>query len=80
MRCYGDFGGITYNEADFHYPGQSGLSGISYNTGDFVTPGTSGLGGFFESTKDFVSDNKVTILAVVIAAIGIMALSDKKKA
>jgi hypothetical protein len=72
----GDFGGITYNDGDYHYPGQSGFSGISYNPGDYVTPGTSGLGGFFDTTKKFVSDNQLVLLSLAIAGIGIYALLD----
>ncbi len=72
----GDFGGITYTEADYHYPGQSGFAGISYNPGDYVTPGTSGFGGFFDTTKKFVADNQMMLLALAIAGIGIYALMD----
>lgn len=76
----GDFGGITYTEADYHTPGQSGLSGISYNPGDYVTPGTSGFGGIVDSTVGFVKDNQMMLLALAIAGIGIYALVDKQKA
>ena len=72
----GDFGGITYTEADYHYPGQSGFAGISYNPGDYVTPGTSGFGGFVDTTKKFVADNQMMLLALAIAGIGIYALMD----
>lgn len=48
-------GGITYEEGDFHTPGQSGYAGISYNPGDYVTPGTSGLGEmpYFDYVKNY---------------------------
>ena len=80
MKCMGDFGGITYTDADFHTDGQSGLSGISYEPGDYVTPGTSGFGGFVDSTKSFIKDNQIPLLAVAILAIGLMAMKEDKKA
>jgi hypothetical protein len=76
----GDFGGITYNDGDYHTPGQSGFAGMSYNEGDFHTPGTSGFGGFVDSTKKFVSDYQMPLLAVAILALGVMALKEDKRA
>jgi hypothetical protein len=76
----GDFGGITYTDADFHTDGQSGFAGISYEPGDYATPGTSGFGGIFDSTKKFVSDNQIPIIAAAILVIGLMAMKDDKKA
>jgi len=80
MKCMGDFGGITYTNADFHTDGQSGLSGISYEPGDYVTPGTSGFGGFVDSTKTFIKDNQIPLMAVAILVIGLMAMKEDKKA
>jgi hypothetical protein len=76
----GDFDGITYSEADYHTPGQSGYEGISYNPGDFVTPGTSGLGGAFDTAKDFVMENKMGLVVAAVFIIGVMAIIDKKRA
>jgi hypothetical protein len=80
MKCLGDFGGITYTDADFHTDGQSGLSGISYMPGDYATPGTSGFGSFAEASKKFIVDNQMVLLTLAIAGIGIYALLDNKKA
>jgi hypothetical protein len=48
-KVKGDFGGISYQQGDFH---TVGYSGIDVSTGDFVTNGTSGLGSMGFSLKE----------------------------
>lgn len=72
MKSMGDFGGITYTDADFHTDGQSGLSGISYEPGDYVTPGTSGFGSLGEmSYFDYVTKYKLN--AAILFSVGLVS-------
>ena len=59
---------MNYSSGDF--------KGITYTDGDYHTQGQSGFGGIVDSAKSFVSDNKMMIVIIGIAALGLYSLKD----
>lgn len=57
---------MNYSSGDF--------KGITYTDGDYHTQGQSGFGGIVDSAKNFVSDNKMMIVIIGIAALGLYSL------
>lgn len=51
-KVKGDFGGISYEQGDFH---TVGYSGIDVANGDYVTNGTQGLSGMGDVWSDITS-------------------------
>lgn len=51
-KVKGDFGGISYEQGDFH---TVGYSGIDVANGDYVTNGTQGLGSLMSKAKSIAN-------------------------